>query len=246
MLAGLCLAADAGAAAPRMRRQAMRGQPYANLIPASIRKVEGVQMLLAILNGEPIGPGHGWFHPSQSLYHWKWLAGRMDADGDGVITRKEFTGPAALFDRLDRDGDGRLTPADLDWSGTSPLVQQARLAEQLFRRADTNSDGRISAKEWQALFQKATAGKGEMTPEDLRKLLFPPAPPRRPMRGGGPPRALLLAGLFSGEIGSLGEGPRLGARAPDFTLSRHDGKGTVSLSSFRGKKPVVLIFGSFT
>ena len=34
--------------------------------------------------------------------------------------------------------------------------------------------------------------------------------------------------------------------APDFTLSRLDGKETITLSEFRGRKPVVLVFGSYT
>ena len=42
--------------------------------------------------------------------------------------------------------------------------------------------------------------------------------------------------------GSLVEGDP----APDFTLARHDGTGRVSLSSHRGRRPVVLVFGSYT
>jgi hypothetical protein len=34
--------------------------------------------------------------------------------------------------------------------------------------------------------------------------------------------------------------------APDFTLPLHDKSGNVQLSSFRGSKPVVLVFGSYT
>ena len=34
--------------------------------------------------------------------------------------------------------------------------------------------------------------------------------------------------------------------APDFTLKSPDGKGEVSLSDFRGAKPVALVFGSYT
>ena len=34
--------------------------------------------------------------------------------------------------------------------------------------------------------------------------------------------------------------------APDFTLYDIEGKDSVTLSDFRGKKPVVLVFGSFT
>jgi hypothetical protein len=39
---------------------------------------------------------------------------------------------------------------------------------------------------------------------------------------------------------------RVGDAAPDFTLPKLDGEGKVTLSSFRGKKPVVLVFGSYT
>jgi hypothetical protein len=38
----------------------------------------------------------------------------------------------------------------------------------------------------------------------------------------------------------------LGGEAPDFTLPRIDGSGEVRLSDYRGKKPVVLCFGSFS
>jgi cytochrome oxidase Cu insertion factor (SCO1/SenC/PrrC family) len=39
---------------------------------------------------------------------------------------------------------------------------------------------------------------------------------------------------------------RAGDVAPDFTLPDQTGKKEVTLSSFKGKKPVVLIFGSHT
>jgi len=39
---------------------------------------------------------------------------------------------------------------------------------------------------------------------------------------------------------------QVGDAAPDFTLPDQKGKTEVTLSSFRGKKPVVLIFGSYT
>ncbi len=42
-------------------------------------------------------------------------------------------------------------------------------------------------------------------------------------------------------------GPRVGAPAPDFTLPLLGGKEkTVTLSAFRGKRPVFLIFASYT
>ena len=39
---------------------------------------------------------------------------------------------------------------------------------------------------------------------------------------------------------------KAGDVAPDFELKTLDGKQTVKLSSFRGKRPVALIFGSYT
>jgi hypothetical protein len=40
--------------------------------------------------------------------------------------------------------------------------------------------------------------------------------------------------------------PRAGDLAPDFTLTDSTGTKTVTLSQFRGLKPVVLVFGSYT
>jgi len=39
---------------------------------------------------------------------------------------------------------------------------------------------------------------------------------------------------------------KVGDQAADFTLPEVHGKGQVKLSSFQGKRPVVLIFGSYT
>jgi peroxiredoxin len=39
---------------------------------------------------------------------------------------------------------------------------------------------------------------------------------------------------------------RVGDVAPDFSLPAVDGASAVTLSSFRGKRPVVLVFGSYT
>ncbi len=39
---------------------------------------------------------------------------------------------------------------------------------------------------------------------------------------------------------------RVGDAAPDFKLKIKDGSREITLSSFKGKRPVVLVFGSFT
>ena len=42
------------------------------------------------------------------------------------------------------------------------------------------------------------------------------------------------------------EAPKEGDLAPDFTLRDSAGSQAVTLSEFRGRRPVVLVFGSFT
>jgi hypothetical protein len=248
VLAAMCLAATTQAAEPPPLGESLLSSLARDLAPPAVKqlgKLEGVQMLLTILSGEMPDAGTGWFHPAQSLYDWKWLAGRWDANRDGIITREEFTGSKELFDRLDRNRDGKITPEDLDWSDKAPYWREANLANRLFRRADADTNGRVTAEEWQTLFKKAAGGKDALTPEDLRLLLFPP-PSSPPPPSEMPSRLTLLHGLLTGEIGSPLEGPRVGQPAPDFTLTTQDGKTTMSLSQFRGKKPVVLVFGSFT
>jgi peroxiredoxin len=39
---------------------------------------------------------------------------------------------------------------------------------------------------------------------------------------------------------------KVGDEAPDFTLETYERNDRITLSSFRGHKPVVLIFGSYT
>jgi hypothetical protein len=69
---------------------------------------------------------------------------------------------------------------------------------------------------------------------------------------------IAAADIFAGETirdreaglrlirGRAARAPKVGQTAPDFDLKTADGKQTIRLSSFRGRKPVVLIFGSHT
>jgi peroxiredoxin len=52
--------------------------------------------------------------------------------------------------------------------------------------------------------------------------------------------------LMSGQKALDAQAPRAGDVAPDFTLYDIEGQDSVTLSDFRGKKPVALVFGSFT
>ena len=44
----------------------------------------------------------------------------------------------------------------------------------------------------------------------------------------------------------LREAPNVGEEAPDFTLETRDGSESIRLSQFKGDRPVVLVFGSWT
>jgi hypothetical protein len=216
-----------------------------------VRPAEVAQILWSLAKGPDMGPGAGWFHPSESRYGWMWLSGKLDADKDGKITRGEFKGSPELFQRLDRNRDQTLAVDDFDWSDRSAFARQAMPANMWFRQSDRNSNGRISLEEWQDLFDRASKGKGYLTADDLRDAFPTQAPVRPPMAAAAKPpdmptRAVLLKGLLSGEIGSFQEGPRIGDAAPDFTLKTQDGRHQVRLAEIVGKKPVVLVFGSFT
>lgn len=48
------------------------------------------------------------------------------------------------------------------------------------------------------------------------------------------------------DFGRGRENLKVGAEAPGFQLKTVDGKKEVDLASFKGKRPVVLVFGSYT
>jgi len=237
-----------GPPAPRSRLALSHWTDQARASFDRVRRAEAVEMVRAIAGGSQMGPGEGWFHPGEGRYGWKWLAARSDADKDRAVTRSEFRGPDDLFARLDRHHDGALTTDDFNWADTTTFARQAGFASAWFSQIDGGSNGRITADEWAAYFKRLAKDKGYLTPDDLREALTPPTPPRNApaKKGGGPSPRVLLRGLIDGELGSVFEGPAIGDRAPNFTLPTHDGKARVRLADHRGKKPVVLIFGSFT
>jgi hypothetical protein len=104
------------------------------------QRPERVEMLDALFAGK-LGMGQGWYHPSQSRFDWKWLAGRLDADRDGQIARAEFRGPAGFFDRLDRDQDGVLTAADFDWWSKKALDKPGKEKPAKEKKASKGSGG---------------------------------------------------------------------------------------------------------
>lgn len=105
------------------------------------------------------------------------------------------------------------------------------------QRFDTDDDGTLNAAELATLPDRAVS----------RLLGNTPGNSTTPSAGGNKP------GSRPGEVVAPAareefDEPTLevGDAAPDFTLPREDGKGDITLSSFKGEKPVVLVFGSIT
>lgn len=166
------------------------------------------------------GPVHG-LMVRMILMHWF-----QDDPNPMVLTREEF---ARTFDVVDANDDGMLDGAELadriaSHASGMPMMPKPPpgmdpyLSVRLL--ADADGNGRVSRAEGLAYFDKH-AQDGTWS---ARKGRRPPSPSmRRP-----PPGAVV------------------GKPAPDFTLSSPDGTTTVTLSDFRGKRPVALIFGSYT
>ena len=207
---------------------------------------EGAMMLLAIADGSQMGPGEGWFGPAQTRFDYAWLVARcgVDIKSPGV-PKSKFTGPPELFAVLDRNRDGAIQAADLDWNDSNPYVEMSYTLNRIFRRLDTKGSGELSKEEWQKFFDDATQGKEKLTAEDFTGSLLAGYSGSF-ARGDGPDEAMLIRGLFAGEIGSMYEGPKIGHRAPLFNLRKAQGDGSIDLSSQIGEKPLVIVLGNFT
>lgn len=67
-------------------------------------------------------------------------------------------------------------------------------------------------------------------------------PPRKNKKGGRPGEVITPAAKAERKTDTL----RVGDRAPDFSLPIVKGQGEVHLADYQGKKPVVLVFASYT
>ena len=105
-------------------------------------------------------------------------------------------------------------------AGTQPSTVNI---SRLIRLIDLDNDHKISKEEYTSFFVKADQDKdGFVTEKEIMELM---------KRLGQ-----------NQEAGNI----ELGQKAPDFTLKSLDGKKTIKLSDYKGKKPVVLVFGSYT
>jgi Ca2+-binding EF-hand superfamily protein len=95
---------------------------------------------------------------------------RMDANGDGQVSREEWTRQARGFERLDRNNDGFITRDE-----ASAALRRAEIrnrARKVFDRLDQNHDGQISRQEWRGkprAFDRLDRNHdGSISPEELR------------------------------------------------------------------------------
>lgn len=203
---------------------------------------------------------------------WEHFETRYDKDGDGRITREEHGRGVEAFDNLDRDGDGVITEADFERRRSGGRGREAGaggLARNLGEMFGTflNRDGEpgLSKQEWEAMIASLEPdADGAVAADKLRGLTGLAgrggrgrdiSQPLDRDRDGVVSEADLRA-VFAAMDGN-GDGlveqgveidmpPCVGELAPDFTLPLSDGSSEVTLSSFRGSKPVALIFGSYT
>ncbi|MCI0742277.1 MAG: EF-hand domain-containing protein [Gemmataceae bacterium] len=171
------------------------------------------------------------------------LLERMDKNKDGFLDQSEV--PERIkerFKELDSNNDGKLSRQELEKAaprlGQEPAPEVA--PDALFRLLDANKDGKLSKEELQnapKLLEKLDRNKDGMLDGDELK-----AAPKKKKQQGRPGEVITPAA--KGE--RLKDKLKAGDEAPDFTLPDPKGTAQLTLSSFRGKKPVVLVFASYT
>ncbi len=159
---------------------------------------------------------------------------QLDTNKDGVLTSDEIPqDKKGLFDRLvrvaDKDGDGKLSgeefaaglerkPARPDAAGprpNRPEGREGRPPERIFKRLDTNGDGKVTLsevpEERRPMFERLLKRAKKEASDGLTRDEFvaalegagdPPGRPEKPQRPGRPgqgppPGALARGGLFA-------------------------------------------------
>ena len=148
---------------------------------------------------------------------------RMDADGDGKVSREEFRGPDRFWERLDADADGFVTEEEAKamrrgaQGGPGGRVGDGGAAARAF---DADGDGKVTEAEWSRFFATADVnGDGVLDREEL---------------------AAALGGRSYNDTA-----PKVGDAAPGVKAKAAADGREVDLSG-AGDRPTVLVFGSWT
>ena len=167
---------------------------------------------------------------------------RYDINKDGKLTESEVSNQRMWqrIVRADKDEDGSLTKQELQSLGNDRgRSSRSRGGDSAWKfladKYDTNKDGRITTDEYQRdqdTFLRLDRNKdGALSAEDWTDSSDSKSPGNNRSE--------------SRNNRSRNKAPEWGQFAPDFELTFvNDAKKTARLSSYRGKKPVALIFGS--
>jgi Ca2+-binding EF-hand superfamily protein len=155
----------------------------------------------------------------------KSVARRADMDENGEITQDEWDD---FISETDANGDATLSTEEIGRAfsgGGRGRGQRGGGRRGMLAAFDSDGDGDITFEEMSALFGEIDRNQDGMLAG--REL------PRQRNRGDAPVRRP--------------QPPKAGEVAPDWELpSAHDPDEMIRLSSFKGEKPVALIFGSHT
>jgi hypothetical protein len=142
--------------------------------------------------------------------------------GEAPVPGERSTAPkvASALERFDKNKDGSLDRSEVP----EPMARR-------FKEIDSDGDGKLNARE----LERAAGRPGRRRPG---------APATKPSTrpGDRPGEIITPAARDERHPDTL----KAGDVAPDFTLPDTTGTKEVTLSGFRGKRPVVLIFASYT
>lgn len=183
------------------------------------------------------------------------MLSQFDKNDDGFIDEKEA--PAQIrqrFARIDSNGDGKLSKQELENMGDARNRPRTRKTETpqpeetaskkpdgdapqdaLFRLLDKDNDGKLSKEELEDAVRLLQRDKNKDGAVDLQELLSS-------NDGRRPGEMITKAAKGERHEDKL----KVGDDAPDFTLPDKSGKREITLSELYPKKPVVLIFASYT
>ncbi|MFT3914166.1 MAG: EF-hand domain-containing protein [Anaeromyxobacteraceae bacterium] len=124
--------------------------------PLSLVRPVLVPLALALLAGRPALAADP--PDSGGKVHGSMLD-RMDANGDGKVTRAEHAAAAkAMFEAMDADKDGKVTAAEMEAGHAKATGQKAAKGElsaaEKLKTVDANGDGVLTAEEHAAASER--------------------------------------------------------------------------------------------
>jgi len=183
---------------------------------------------LALLATDVLAQGRG----GRGGDPWQRLE-RMDADGDGKVSKDEFEGPDRFWDRLDADSDGFVTKDEAQnmrrGNRQRGMGGGGNPGGFLMPAFDKDGDGKISSEEWQAFFKRADKNNdGTVSSDELMQAL----------------RGASSSDRRGQDRRGMDRAPKEETAAPKVSAAAFAGGATIDLA--KPKRTTVLVFGSYT